>query len=105
MKTNVSQYDFRGAFMGSETYKHNFTYEALGALFDYFIELEDCLGEEIEFDMVAICCEFSEYEDWQEFAANYSSFIERESVKDIDDLRDHTTVIELDNGGFIIQDF
>ena len=29
-------------------------------LFDYFEMLEDDTGEQIEFDMIAICCEWSE---------------------------------------------
>lgn len=33
-----------------------FSYEALGLLFDYFEEL----GEDIELDVIAICCDYSE---------------------------------------------
>jgi hypothetical protein len=105
MKTNVSRYDFRGAFMASDTYKNNFSYDALGALYDYLTELEDDCGQEFDFDMVAICCDFAEYDDWQEFARNYDCFIEREGVENLDDLRDHTTVIPTTGNRFIIQQF
>lgn len=105
MQTTISQYDFRGAFMGSDTYKHNFSYEALGALYDYLTELEDCLGEQIEFDMVAICCEYTEFSDWQEFATEYKCFVENENVSDLQDLADYTCVIPLTGNGFIIADF
>ena len=37
-----------------------FTYEALGILFDYFEAYEMDTGEEIELDVISICCEFSE---------------------------------------------
>ena len=38
----------------------NFSYEALGLLFDYFEAFEMDTGEEIELDVIAICCDFSE---------------------------------------------
>lgn len=34
----------------------NFSYEGLGALFDYF----ETMDEDFEFDPIAICCDFSE---------------------------------------------
>jgi len=34
----------------------NFSYEGLGELFDYLEEM----GEDLEFDPIAICCDFSE---------------------------------------------
>ena len=60
MKTNVSEYDFRDAFLSSSR-KDNFSYEGLTALYNYFIEYEESCDTEIDFDMVAICCEYSEY--------------------------------------------
>ena len=38
-----------------------FSYEALEALFEYYDELED-----FELDVIAICCDWTEYEDMQE---------------------------------------
>jgi hypothetical protein len=38
----------------------NFSYEALGLLFDYLEAYEMDTGEEIELDVIAICCDFSE---------------------------------------------
>ena len=37
-----------------------FSYEALGLLFDYFEAYEMDTGEEIELDVISICCDFSE---------------------------------------------
>jgi hypothetical protein len=37
-----------------------FSYEALGILFDYLEAYEMDTGEEIELDVVSICCDFSE---------------------------------------------
>ena len=37
-----------------------FSYEALGLLFDYLEAYEMDTGEEVELDVVAICCDFTE---------------------------------------------
>jgi hypothetical protein len=37
-----------------------FSYEALGILFDYLEAYEMDTGEEIELDVVSICCDYSE---------------------------------------------
>lgn len=44
----------------------NFSYDGLVALFDYLEEIEDSCGEEMEFDPIALCCDFTEYDilDW-----------------------------------------
>jgi len=41
------------------------------ALAEYLEELEDSTGEEMEFDPVAIRCDFSEHDSLQEWAADY----------------------------------
>ena len=58
MKTTVNLYDFRNAFQAVRP--DNFTYEGLTQLFDYFESYEDDTGEEIELDVIAICCEYEE---------------------------------------------
>jgi predicted ArsR family transcriptional regulator len=69
MKTTVSRYDFERAFVDAGR-KDQFSYEALGLLFAYLEEYEESTGEEIELDVVALCCEY--YEDTLEsIAANY----------------------------------
>lgn len=98
MITTVSRYDFQDWFASSETYKNNFSYEGLNALFEYLEEYEESTGEQIEFDPIALCVEWTEYKDFDEIKANYSD------LKDMDDLRDNTQVIEFD-GGIIIQDY
>jgi hypothetical protein len=60
MKTTITRYTFERAFADADR-RENFSYEALGLLFEYFEELEDSTGEEIELDAIAICCEY--YED------------------------------------------
>jgi len=58
MKTTISFYDFRRAF--EECRPDNFSHEALGLLFNYLEEYEESTGEEIELDVIALCCEYSE---------------------------------------------
>ena len=103
MREYVSEYTFRNRFLQNDTYKHNFTYEGLAALFDYLEALEDDTGEQIEFDMIGICCEFSEFEDMEDFNQQYSH--DKDGYY-MDDIKDETIVIEIpETKRFIIQDF
>ena len=111
MKKNISLYDFRDAFQSSSNYRNNFTYDWLDALFEYFENLESDIGEEIDFDMVAICCEYSEYESIQEayevYEEDFISLSEDEEERNeiaLEWLEDNTQVIKFDTG-IIIQDF
>jgi len=99
MKRTVNVYDFRQAFKDSGR-NDNFTYEGLGALFEYFEGLEEDTGEEMELDVIGICCEFYEYEDLKEFQENYG-----DEYQTIEDIEDQTTVIPVDGDRFIIQQF
>jgi len=104
MFDTVTRNDFIEWFRKSEQRKNQFTYEGLDALFDHLEEYEESTGEKIEFDPIAICCEFTEYENIEEYNKNY------EPVKNLDAIRELTTVIETKNGdhpyrGFIIQNY
>jgi hypothetical protein len=100
MKETVTVYRFRDAFKQSDTYKNNFSYEGLHALFEYIEQAEDDIGEEFEFDMVGICCDYTEYDSLEDFNADYSS---DDKVYTLDDIREETTVIEIpDTERFII---
>jgi len=99
MKRTVNVYDFRQAFKDSGR-NNSFTYEGLGALFEYFEGLEEDTGEEMELDVIGICGEFSEYEDLKEFQENYG-----DEYKTLEDIEERTIVIPIDNKRFIIQDF
>jgi hypothetical protein len=84
MKTTVSRYDFERAFVDADR-KDNFSYEALGLLFDYFESYEEETGEEIELDVIAICCEYSE--DTPEGIANNYWSVD-DLTQDEEELRD-----------------
>ena len=95
----VNQYDFRQAF-AEYNRADNFSYEGLTALFEWLEQLADDTSTPYELDVIALCCEFTEYKDLAEVQANYFST----KLDNIDDLQDHTSVIEFD-GGLIIADF
>ena len=59
MKRTINNYDFRNAFLNSQ-YENKYSFEALDALFNYYEELEHDIGQEIEFDIVAIACDWVE---------------------------------------------
>lgn len=115
MYTEVTENDFRNAFktwQGGQ-YKDNFSYDGLKALYEYFEEYEDSTGEKIEFDMVGICCEYSEYESLEEINNAYGLKFNKEWT--LEELQDRTHVIEFEKlidfatntkiDAFIIQDF
>lgn len=99
MKQSVNFSQFCDSF--SETYKNNFSYEGKRALFDYLEEYEEGTGEEVELDPIALCCEYSEFENLEELQASYPD------IESMEDLQNNTTVIPLGDkhDGFIIQDY
>lgn len=78
----------------------NFTYEGLRALYDYLCAMEEDAGTQMEFDVIGLCCEFTQYSNIEEFNEAYS--IDANSTEDI---KKHTVVIGVDDGSFIIQNF
>ena len=99
MKTNVSLSDFRDAFRDYD--RDNFSYDGLEALYNWVTELDGDCGTETELDVIALCCEFTEYENLAEFHQNYN----KEDYETFDDINNATMVIMIDDDGFIIQDF
>ena len=69
MKTTIDLYDFRDAFhrMGRAD---QFSHEGLHILFDYLEEMERDIGEEMELDVIALCCDYSE-DTIEDIAENY----------------------------------
>lgn len=91
MKATVSKYDFRKAF---EDYNRqdNFSYAGLDALFEYLEQFEEETDEEIELDVIALCCDFME--ETIDYILDYYS------LETLEELQDNTTVIyvgELEN--------
>ena len=111
MKKTVYKNEFIDTMM--DIRPDNFSYDGLVALFDYLEEIEDSCGEEMEFDPIALCCDFTEYDildwvreqftddeidevidllvdDYEDFMVNYEPF---ESIDDLEyDMVDYEAV-------------
>jgi hypothetical protein len=86
------------------------SYAGARALVEYLENLEDDTGEEIEFDRVALRCDFSEYESALEAAKECGWKPDEDADSEdtekaaLEWLNDRTTVISF-NGGVIVQQF
>ena len=100
MKDTMTVFSFCEWFRQSENRKNQFSFEGLKALYDYLTNMEDDIGEEIEFDPISFCCDYSEYENLKELKNNYSD------IKNFEDLESNTSVIQIPTTErFIIQNF
>ena len=98
MKQSVNIYDFERAFKRCE--RDNFSYDGLKALFEYLEEYEEDTGEEIELDVIALCCDYAEYDSLNEYNSDYGT-----KYSEIDAIQDDTTLIKIDDNSFIIQQY
>ena len=76
MITHVTQSEFIDTFRNSHSYKNQFSYDGLMALFEYLEEYEDSTDEQIQFDMIGLCCEYSEYSNIEDFINDYQDYQE-----------------------------
>ena len=69
MYTTMTNSEFHQAFinMGRE---RNFSYAGRQMLGEYLVNLEEETGEQIELDVIALCCEYIE-STWKEVVYNY----------------------------------
>jgi 5'-deoxynucleotidase YfbR-like HD superfamily hydrolase len=92
--------------------KGQFSTGGLRALFDYYEALEDDLDEVFELDVIALCCEWSEYKikelpdvfdefEWETFGELSGDELMR-YIKDV--LEDKTTVLDVggDSGSVLV---
>jgi hypothetical protein len=97
MKQTIRENEFVHAIVGDDY--NNMSYEGALALFEYIEEYEDQTGEETELDVVAIRCEWTEYENIEEVSKDYD-------IDNLDDLRDNTSVIEVPKSDrLIVQEY
>ena len=93
----------------------NFSRVALEALFAHFsdLELERVSGEEFELDVIAVCCDWTEYDSALEAAEAYGfkakdSEDERADMSERDALeflQDNTTVLDLGINGVVVLNY
>ena len=99
MKQSINMYDFERAFKNFER-MNNFSYDGLKALFEYLEDYEEDTGEEIELDVIALCCDYTEYDSLNEYNSDYGT-----KYSEIDAIQDYTTLIKIDDNSFIIQQY
>ena len=111
MKTTVSFSDFCDAFRAYDR-QDTYSYEGKQALFEWFKQYEEDCGEEVELDVIAICCDFSEYADPVDCIESVGYDCDLSECEDEEErqytalefLEDNTIVIT-HASGIIIQDF
>ena len=84
----MNEFDFKNEF--KKIRPDNFSYDGLTALYDHLIQYEEDCDTELEFDPIAYCCEFSEYDSFEDVKKNYD-------VEDLEHLEQNTTVLKIPN--------
>lgn len=103
MKQTITFSQFCDSF--SDDRKNQFSYMGKKALFDYLNDYEDSTGDEVELDTIALCCEYTEYDNFEDFQADYPN------IETIEELQDRTQFIPVyamngtETDAFIIQQF
>jgi len=93
MKQSVNFSAFCDAFHAYKRYDQ-FGYQALQILFEYLEEMESETGEELELDVIALCCDYS-VDSVADIAENYG--IDLSDCEDEDSKRDAVTEYLNDN--------
>jgi len=96
MKQSIELHQFQDAFrnMGRQD---QFSRKGLRVLFEYLEEYEESTGEEIELDVIGLCCDYSE--------DSIENVLKEYSLDSIEDLQDNTTVIMVDDETIIYVGF
>jgi len=112
MKITLTESEFINRFLAIRP--NQFSREALAALFEHLGELEREMQEEVEFDPIGICCDWTEYASALECAEGYgfepkdSSDDERADMSERDALeflQDNTTVLDLGTNGVVVLNY
>lgn len=110
MKQTINFSDFVDAFRAYDRYDQ-FGYQALMVIFEHLEEMEESTGQELELDVVAICCDYdsSHYKD---IADNYKiDLSEADNDEDdekqivLDYLNDNTFVLGETDCEIVYQSF
>lgn len=110
MKITLTESEFVNRFLAV---RGNFSREALVALFEHFTDLEGVSEQEIEFDPIAICCDWSEYDSALEAAEAYGFKADESEDERADKseeqavafLRDETAILELESGRIVVLNY
>ena len=83
MKQTMNLHDFREAFRRMDR-GDQFSYAGLAVLFEYLGEYEDATGEQIELDVIALCCDYSEGTP-EDIAQDYGIELDEDDTADMDE--------------------
>ena len=109
MKTTVNAHDFVEAF--ARIRPDQFSRAALLALFEHLTEVERESETEMELNVIALCCQWTEYSTMQEAAEAYGWESEESGDDERADtsereaqefLADETTVLEFEGGVLVL---
>jgi len=81
--------------------KDQFSYNAYDYLFDYLWDLAEGCAQPIEFDVIAICCEWGEYDSAEELCNQYGT---EQFPVSLEDLEVRGTLIRMDGGGVLFSE-
>lgn len=104
MFKRINKYTFSDEFR--KVRPDNFSYQGLNNLFELIEKEEEMTGEQIEFDPIAICGDYCEYENIKDAAIDFGiDFDEDMDEEDIEyAVARETQMIKFDNG-YIIRNF
>lgn len=83
----VTVYDWLNWLNASDSYSNNFSREGAIALFEWLEVVAEDSEQNMMFDPIAWCVEFTEFEDLKALMAEY------DNIKSMDDLTNATTVV------------
>ena len=85
MKKTIDKYEF---VRDMDEYYHGngFSYDGLLTLYDYLEELEEEIGEELEFDVIALHCQYEEI-SVNDFLTDYYDEVDIEEIFSIYNLK------------------
>lgn len=96
MKQTIYKDDFVRAFKNYGR-EDQFSRDGLVALFDYLEEYEDSTGEQVELDVIALCCDYTE--------RGLKETLDDYNLESLEELQNHTQVIVLDDETIIYQNY
>lgn len=119
IKKTFSEGEFVSEFQSTSQGDY-FSSDGLRALYNHYWDLSEEFQEDMEFDSVLMSTEFDEFSDIEQLMENYSYIYDNifeadddveenltsEEIEDefLEYLNYNKTVIELDNGGFLVSE-
>jgi hypothetical protein len=93
MKQTMNEFDFKNEF--KKIRPENFSYDGLTVLYDHLTRYEQDTDQELEFDPIAYCCEYTEFDSFEDVKKNYD-------VEDLEHLEQNTIVLKIPNSEKLI---